>query len=115
MKLQRILMEAPGRQKCPNCKIQIEDWHTEWILGDTSKKLVFRGEAGIDCPLCGASILIPRYDKVTTTAPSDKPTIRRSMSQVKDWATKAQVTAIDLTDYFQTPAGSQYRNYNFEP
>lgn len=114
VKLKSIIMERrmpPGT--CKSCNLPIGDWHTEWLT-TKDQGLLFRGEAGIDCPNCGASIMIPGA-AVGGTAPSDKPMVRRSWQRVQFWATHAQTTPIDLSTYFQSPAGSLYKNYRFDP
>jgi hypothetical protein len=114
VKLRSIIMERrmpPGT--CKSCNLPIGDWHTEWLT-TKDQRLLFRGEAGIDCPNCGASIMIPGA-VVGGIAPSDKPMVRRSWQRVQFWATHAQTTPIDLNTYFQSPAGSLYKNYRFDP
>jgi hypothetical protein len=103
-----ILMPAGD---CPSCGQRIEDWHVEWLaLPDQGP--VFRGQAGIDCPLCGASVLIVYNKDVIGIAQAGQPTVRRSRKQAEKWA---QTRSISLEDYLQTRSGSQYQDYALEP
>jgi hypothetical protein len=96
---------------CPACRQRIEDWHVEW-LAPPDQGRVFRGHAGIDCPACGASILIIHNRDVIGIAPPYQPTAKRSRQQAEKWA---QARSISLEDYLQTSSGSPYRNYDFDP
>jgi hypothetical protein len=101
----------PPRKPCPNpaCGELIHDWHAEWI-SKKNRTLVFMGQAGVDCPECGASILIPG-DVVSGIAPDTLPRVKRSRAQASNWAAYASTT---LDAYLKTLEGSQYTNYQFE-
>jgi hypothetical protein len=103
-------METPGGI-CPGCGVDI-DWHTEW-LHQPDQALVFQGQAGIDCPECGISVLTPSFSNFSR-APADKPVVRRSLAGAIKWA-GARVVPIALDDYLQSATGSPYKNYHFEP
>lgn len=114
MKLAKVYFRVamPPRKPCPNsaCGELIYDWHTEWI-SKRDRGLVFNGQAGVDCPNCGASILIPG-DVVRAVAPDTLPLIKRSLAQADAWARYASTT---LDAYLKTLEGSQYANYQFGP
>jgi DNA-directed RNA polymerase subunit RPC12/RpoP len=95
---------------CPACGRHIEDWHVEW-LAPPNQATVFRGHAAIDCPGCGARILVTRNQNVVGVAPPDVPVRKRSRTQAERWA-KAQ--SISLDDYLLRH-GLPYRDYGFEP
>lgn len=101
----------PPRKPCPNsaCGVLIYDWHAEWI-SKKNRGLVFNGQAGVDCPRCGAFILIPG-DVVSGVAPDTLPVVKRSRTQANDWAKYVSTT---LDAYFKTLEGSQYADYLFE-
>ena len=101
-----------GRQ-LPGCGEHVSDWHVEW-LAPPNRGPVFRGEAGIDCPCCGESILIRENSTIVGVTPPGMPTVKRSRLQAEKW-TSRQMVPLPLDDYLQTPDGSQYRNYHFEP
>jgi hypothetical protein len=52
---------------------------------------------------------------VTGVAPPGTPAAKRYWAKAQEWAKKGQVTPIDIDSYFQTPRGSQYKDYAFEP
>ncbi len=108
MKLRSILMETPGG-KCPGCGADI-DWHADWVA---EHKLIYQGRAAIDCPLCGAAVLMPGYVNFSI-APDTVPVLRRSLTRAHKWA-GGHVTPMKLDDYLQTPTGLPYKNYKFEP
>jgi hypothetical protein len=112
MKSRGNRMEMPGG-KCPGCDEHVSDWHVEW-LDPSNRGPVFRGETGIDCPCCGASILIRENRTIVGVAPTGMPTAKRSRAQAEKW-TSRQMNPLPLDDYLQTPDGSQYKNYRFEP
>ena len=112
MKLRGNLMEMPGGN-CPGCGEHVSDWHVEW-LAPPSRGPVFRGEAGIDCPCCGVSILIRENSRIVGVAPTGMPTARRSRLRAEKW-TSRQMNPLPLDDFLQTLDGSQYKNYDFEP
>ncbi len=100
----------PGKKPCPNpaCGEEIHDWHTEWLIPE-HRRLVFNGQAGTDCPLCGSSILIPS-EEVVGLAPDAFPMFRRTKAQADRWAYWS--TGSPTVDAcFKTREGSQYANY----
>ncbi len=107
-----IPMAMPGGS-CPGRGEHVGDWHVEW-LAPPSGGPVFRGEAGIDCPCCGASIWIRENCPIVGVAPTGTPTARRSRAQAEKWSSR-QMIPLPLDDFLQTPDGSQYKNYQFEP
>ena len=109
MKIREIRMEMPAGD-CPACGRHIDDWHVEW-LAPPEQGPVFRGQAAIDCPGCGAPILVTRNQNVVGVAPPDVPVRKRSRTQAEKWA---RARSISLDDYLQQH-GSPYRNYGFEP
>jgi hypothetical protein len=72
---------------------------------------VFRCQAAIDCPGCGAAILVTKNQNVVGVAPPDAPVLKRSRTQAEKWA---KARSINLDDCFQQN-GSPYENYEFEP
>ena len=96
----------------PNCGQNIGDWHTEWLLPPDRYKLD-QGQAALDCPACGAWVMIPG-GTVGGLAPAGTPRVTRKRSQLNKWAIHSQVTPIDLDAYFQTPNGSLYQNDDFD-
>jgi hypothetical protein len=88
----------------------IHDWHSEWMT-DESRALVDGGHAGVDCPECGASIMIPKHI-VTGVAPDTFKRAKRSRRKAEEWAKWATGS---LEDYLKTEPGAQYANYVFEP
>lgn len=103
----------PGKKPCPNpaCGEEIHDWHTEWLTRE-HRGPVFNGQAGTDCPLCGASVLIPS-EEVTGLAPDTFPMFKRSRAQADRWA-HWSVGSPTVDAYLKTLEGSQYANYQFE-
>jgi hypothetical protein len=72
---------------------------------------VFQGQAAIDCPGCGAAILVTRNQNVVGVAPPDAPVMKRSRTQAEKGA---KARSISLDDDFQQN-GSQYKDYELEP
>src|ERR1700751_2461521 len=107
MKIRPIRMEMPAGD-CPACGRHLDDWHVEW-LAPPDQGPVFRGQAAIDCPGCGAPILVTRNQTGIGVAPSDVPVRKRSRTQAEKWA---RARSVSLDDYFQQD-GAQYRNYGF--
>ena len=101
-----------GRCPNPNCGQDIGDWHTEWLLPPDRYKLD-QGQAAVDCPVCGAWVMIPG-GAVGGLAPAGHPRVTRKRSQLNKWAIHSQVTPIDLDAYFHTPNGSLYQGYDFD-
>jgi hypothetical protein len=103
----------PGKKPCPNpaCGEVIHDWHTEWLTRE-HRGLVFNGQAGIDCPLCGSSVSIPS-EEVIGLAPDTVPMFRRSREQANKWAFWS-LGSPTIDAYLKTLEGSQYASYQFE-
>jgi hypothetical protein len=80
-------------------------------LTDENRALVDKGQAGVDCPECGAFITIPSH-VVTAVAPDTAKLVKRSRKKAESWAGWA---ASSLEDYLKTDEGSQYAKYDFEP
>lgn len=101
----------PPLKPCPNpdCGKLVHDWHAEWLT-DEDRALLDRGQAGVDCPECGAFILIPNH-VVTGVAADTVKQVRRSRKKAEAWA---QWAAGALGNYLTTIEGSQYANYDFE-
>jgi hypothetical protein len=74
-------------------------------------RLVDKGQAGVDCPECGAFILIPGH-VVTGVAADTAKMVKRSRKKAESWTAWA---GWSLEDYLKTTEGSQYVNYDFEP
>src|SRR5579883_1335907 len=76
----------PPLKPCPNpdCGKLIQDWHTEWMTDD-DRALVNSGQAGVDCPECGAFIMIPHH-VVTGVAPDTAKRAKRSRKKAEAWA-----------------------------
>jgi hypothetical protein len=102
----------PPLKPCPNpaCGRLVHDWHAEW-LSDENRALVDKGQAGVDCPECGAFILIPGH-VVTGVAADTAKMVKRSRKKAESWTAWA---GWSLEDYLKTTEGSQYVNYDFEP
>lgn len=103
----------PGKKPCPNpaCGVMIHDGHTEWLT-PAHRGLVFNRQAATDCPVCGASVLIPG-EVVSGLAPDTLPLVKRSRSQADKWAYWS--TGSPTVDaYLNTLEGSQYAGYPFE-
>ena len=69
---------------------------------------VGRFHVDLDCPACGAPILVTRNQHVAGVAPPGKG-VKRSRAQAERWADSRP---INLDDYLN---GSQYQDYEFEP
>jgi DNA-directed RNA polymerase subunit RPC12/RpoP len=102
-------MEMPAGD-CPACGSYIKDWHVEW-LAPPNQGPVFRGQAAIECPDCGAPILVTKNQNVVGVAPPGTPVMKRSRTQAEKWA---KARSISLDDYLQQN-GSQYKDHEFEP
>jgi hypothetical protein len=102
----------PPLKTCPNpaCRVLIYDWHAEWMT-DENRALVNNDQAGVDCPECGAFVMIPHH-VVTRVAPENVRQARRSMKKAEQWA---QWAGTSLENYLKTEPGSQYAQYEFEP
>ncbi len=101
----------PPLKPCPNpaCGELIHDWHTEWMT-DENRALVDSNQAGVDCPECGAFIMIPHH-VVTGVAPDTAKQAKRSRKKAEEWAKWA---AGSLENDLKTDPGAQYANYEFE-
>jgi hypothetical protein len=95
---------------CPACGRRIDDWHVEWLAPPDQGPL-FRGQTAIDCPECGAPILVTGNQNVVGVAPPDVSVRKRSRAHAEKWA---RARAISLDDYLQQH-GLAYRGYGFEP
>jgi hypothetical protein len=95
---------------CPACRRHIDDRRVEW-LATPDQGPVFRGHAAIDCPECGAPILVTGNHNVVGVPPPDVPVRKRSRTQADKWA---RARSISLDDYLQQH-GLTYRSYGFEP
>jgi hypothetical protein len=109
MEIRETRMEMPAGD-CPACGRYIDDWHVEW-LAPPDQGPVFQGQAAIDCPGCGAPILVTKNQNVVGVAPPGAPAMKRSHTQAEKWA---KARSISLDDYFQQN-GSRYKDYEFEP
>ena len=78
--------------KCPGCGEHVGDWHVEWLAPPT-RGPVFRGESGIDCPCCGASILIRENSTIVGVAPTGMPMAKRSRAQAENVGRQADESA----------------------
>ena len=94
--------------KCPGCRADIGDWHTEW-LSPLDQGKVFRGQAATDRPACGAWVMIPKQ-LVGGLAPQGVDQVKRVWPQVEKWATQNPAGPIDLDHYFNGE-GQIYKDY----
>jgi hypothetical protein len=62
----------------------------------------------VDCPGCGAPIIITQNQHVVGVAPPGQG-VKRSRAQAEKWADSR---SINLDDYLR---GSPYKSYEFEP
>ena len=98
----------PPYEPCPNCLATIPDWHLEWHApGDQAR--IFRGTAGMVCPLCGCVVLCVRYQTPLALPPqgSQVDRVERLASQAATWALDQQGMTLEL--YLQTAEGGPYQ------
>ncbi len=99
----------PPNEQCPNCRQFVEDWHVEWYK--TEGPLLFRGQAAMDCPLCGQPVGFRQG--TIGPAPPGVPLVRRYADQAAAWAPLGALYAgRTLHGYLSTAGpGSPYAHY----
>jgi endogenous inhibitor of DNA gyrase (YacG/DUF329 family) len=102
-------LPMPPNEECPNCQVEVEDWHVEWYK--TEGRTLYQGRAAMDCPVCGQPVGFQQGQ--IGPAPPGVPLIRRYIDKAAEWATLgARYAGGTLQGYISTPGpGSQYANY----
>jgi hypothetical protein len=100
----------PPNEPCPACGFLLADWHWEWH-NQADYADIYRGAAGMECPLCGA---LAMYASAST--PLIQPPVGSQVRRAKRDVVKAALWArnnnnMSLDNYLATVDGRPYRNY----
>lgn len=101
----------PHNKPCPVCGCLVPDWHWEWHTepgyGD-----IYRGSAGMECPVCGALVMFAGASALLTSPPpgSQVRRVRRDVTKAAVWS-KWSNAGMPLSDYLTTAPGQLYANY----
>src|SRR5206468_445955 len=99
----------PPNEPCPGCGGLVPDWHREWHTRADQAKL-FQGAAGMECPLCGATIMHARWQTPLVLAPDElTPKIERDVNQAAQWANGN--AGKPLADYLKTIEGQPFGQF----
>jgi hypothetical protein len=100
----------PHNEPCPACGFLLPDWHWEWH-GQADYADIYRGVAGMECPVCGA---LATYTNASTplVLPPAGCQVRRTRREVikaAQWARNNNNKSLD--EYLRTVEGRPYANY----
>jgi hypothetical protein len=87
----------------------VPDWHREWHTREDQAKL-FQGKAGMECPLCGATVMHAGWQVPLVLAPDEStPKVARDVQQAAYWA--AGNAGKSLADYLKTTEGQPFSQF----
>ncbi len=97
----------PPNEKCPSCGVEVPDWHREWHT-TWDQVLIFRGTAGMECPLCGAMVMHDNWHLPLMMVPPGGGVVKvtRDVIQAASWC--ALGVGKLLADYLKTREGAPY-------
>ncbi len=100
----------PHNEPCPACGFLLPDWHWEWHSTEDYLR-IYRGDAGMECPLCGAVVMHTSAAVPLTQPPaaSQVQRVKRDVTKAAYWARNASNTTLER--YLGTPEGRPYANY----
>lgn len=101
----------PHNELCPACGILVPDWHWEWHA-EPGFGEIYRGTAGMECPVCGALISYAGASVPLVTCPATGPvrSVGRDVTQAAVWAQVAN-NGMSLEAYLATGVGQPYAHY----
>lgn len=88
------------------------DWHNKFYEGE-QRRAIYRGQAAMDCPLCGQPVLwFESSELAVPAAEVQLPVFRRLASIAAQWVPIREAAFVNLAGYVANhTAGQQYNAY----
>ena len=99
----------PHNEPCPVCGLLVPDWHYEWHQ-DADYREIYKGTAGMECPLCGAVVMYTGANLPLTKADASVKCVRRDVEKAALWS-RLSDCGRPLENYLTTEAGRPYANF----
>src|SRR5262245_26857322 len=100
----------PHYEPCPACGFLLPDWHWEWH-SQADYADIYRGLAGMECPLCGALVMYANAWPPLALPPpgSQVPRAKRQVIEAGQCARNNNNKSLD--EYLMTVEGRPYASY----
>jgi hypothetical protein len=104
------LKRMPHKELCPACGYLLPDWHWEWH-NQVDYIDIYRGIAGMGCPLCGVMAMFANALKPLVLPPAGIRIrrTRREVLKAAQWSRYNNNKSLD--DYLKTAERRPYANY----
>jgi hypothetical protein len=96
----------PHNEPCPVCGLLVPDWHWEWH-SDLDFREIYRGAAGMECPLCGAVVTHVSATLPLLRADASVKSVRRDVNKASLWS-RLSTCGAPLEEYLTTESGRHY-------